>query len=1000
VERFLRWVDASAIPGAYSTPAQRAAQRDHPGDLTHTRIFQASGPHSVTSGRHWPHTKPNQVYQDDEAARERMVAAVAWLLRRGMSRLQDAVLLLLREVAAAEVQPLLALARRALNSFEDFWRSVRWTVAYGPRQTEWRVEDEMKEYGPETNFWLKFRPLLACQHAPRLGPELGGAKAWCNPHAWPRAPRHILSAGAGDDMLYESIVARLWPGVTVVTLDCFQYTEESAFSPPKWGGSEMLMLPVCLSGKDPAYADLAPRQLRERFVTYPQLLADLRARHGVEGFEFIKCNIEASEYPLFADVMQDPDANLRGTLQINIEMHRMGMHDYADVPPSGGRDFNSLLFMQLLWATFLSGGFHPVFVEKWHDRNAAADVVWVNQTFWLHSELDAARTIWDREWPDVPLAESTYPDAAELASQHARGVDPYRAPTATRTLERQQKVTGAAGLENTAALSGGGAMAGSDGTSAVAPAAGASGANKVRKLSAKRLRELKKAPALVMVDPTGCEQCAELLPMWSMIAENFEQLAGRRVPAFRLVCDEDMALCAALDKGSTHPGFVAERRPVFGVHSGEGLEVFTGERNPQALLQWLRQAISQPSTRAQLIGADGDVMPRPGMEEDVMPRPGIEEDVPLSEAEAAAGKRWAQLPVEIVEDLSASDFLARYTNRELPVILRRRHEANDKTRATDIAFLRTECAEGGIHVFERAVGSTAWGGFKGAPVLRRLGDYLDRLEAANDTEHYGFDLKTACDCAALLDRMEQLVYFQADDLLFDLHMPGTNWPSLIVGPAGSRSALHVDTAFLPFWLTLLGGHKTFRVVTRADWRRHLASGKMKQKKKKTSGGESWPPLYETTTGAALRPVEAFDDEWAERELIGRGATVWNGTLEVGDTIYIPTGALHGALNTKGRGAAVALSGNFLDAAHVGQVREQFCQWQTLDVRASNSICARLDHPPSYGDHATAEARATELDTGPRGVRFWDWLLSRPGWCAKYTQPQRACAAASARCPPQ
>ena len=510
VERFLRWVDASAIPGAYSTPAQRAAQREHPGDLTHTRIFQASGPHSVTSGRHWPHTKPNQVYQDDEAARERMVAAVAWLLRRGMSRLQDAVLLLLREVAAAEVQPLLALARRALNSFEDFWRSVRWTVAYGPRQTEWRVEDEMKEYGPETNFWLKFRPLLACQHAPRLGPELGGAKAWCNPHAWPRAPRHILSAGAGDDMLYESIVARLWPGVTVVTPDCFQYTEESAFSPPKWGGSEMLMLPVCLSGKDPAYADLAPRRLRERFVTYPQLLADLQARHGVEGFEFIKCNIEASEYPLFAHVMQDPDANLRGTLQINIEMHRMGMHDYADVPPSGGRDFNSLLFMQLLWATFLSGGFHPVFVEKWHDRNAAADVVWVNQTFWLHSELDAARTIWDRDWPDVPLAESTYPDAAELASQHARGVDPYRAPTATRTLERQQKVTGAAGLENTAALSGGGAMAGSDGTSAAAPAAGASGANKVRKLSAKRLRKLKKAPALVMVDPTGCEQCAEL----------------------------------------------------------------------------------------------------------------------------------------------------------------------------------------------------------------------------------------------------------------------------------------------------------------------------------------------------------------------------------------------------------------------------------------------------------------------------------------------------------
>ena len=37
------------------------------------------------------------------------------------------------------------------------------------------------EYGVETNFWLKFRPYLHCKHTPRLGPELGGMKFWCNP---------------------------------------------------------------------------------------------------------------------------------------------------------------------------------------------------------------------------------------------------------------------------------------------------------------------------------------------------------------------------------------------------------------------------------------------------------------------------------------------------------------------------------------------------------------------------------------------------------------------------------------------------------------------------------------------------------------------------------------------------------------------------------------------------------------------------------------------------
>ena len=143
---FLRWVDASSIPGGYTTTAERAAVTAHPGDLTHTRIFDSDL--SRSDGRPFPHSAPNPVFakgagaSKDErraakAARERMLEAVAWLLRRGMSRLQDAVLPLLagkeeEEMVGAEVALLLSLARRALDSFEDFWHSVRWTVSYGP----------------------------------------------------------------------------------------------------------------------------------------------------------------------------------------------------------------------------------------------------------------------------------------------------------------------------------------------------------------------------------------------------------------------------------------------------------------------------------------------------------------------------------------------------------------------------------------------------------------------------------------------------------------------------------------------------------------------------------------------------------------------------------------------------------------------------------------------------------------------------------------------------
>ena len=62
------------------------------------------------------------------------------------------------------------------------------------------------EYGPETSFWLGFRPSLGCRTLARLGPEVGGPKSWCN-HRYlsseKHAPRYLLSVGSGDDFTYE-----------------------------------------------------------------------------------------------------------------------------------------------------------------------------------------------------------------------------------------------------------------------------------------------------------------------------------------------------------------------------------------------------------------------------------------------------------------------------------------------------------------------------------------------------------------------------------------------------------------------------------------------------------------------------------------------------------------------------------------------------------------------------------------------------------------------------
>ena len=203
---------------------------------------------------------------------------------------------------------------------------------------------------------------------------------------------------------------------------------------------------------------------------------------------------------------------------------------------------------------------------------------------------------------------------------------------------------------------------------------------------------------------------------------------------------------------------------------------------------------------------------------------------------------------------------------------------------------------------------------------------------------------------------------------FDETLPRTNWPSLIVGPGGSRSALHVDTAFLPFWLSLRAGRKLFRVVTRDEWRPRLA--------RPSAAGQ--PPLY-SSDGQALSPVDAFDDGFAERELLGRGAAVWNGTLEAGDAIYLPTGALHGACNYDSAGPAIAITSNFLDGAHAPQVDAEFCAHLWTREGTTRSAAAGA---AAALRRARRRRRGGARRQGERARPFWSWF-GRRGWCGKY-----------------
>ena len=235
--------------------------------------------------------------------------------------------------------------------------------------------------------------------------------------------------------------------------------------------------------------------------------------------------------------------------------------------------------------------------------------------------------------------------------------------------------------------------------------------------------------------------------------------------------------------------------------------------------------------------------------------------------------------------------------------------------------------------------------------------------------------------------------------------------------------MHCDSNFLPFWLTLFTGKKTFRVVTLENFREHLTTvsrtrepaagaaadeqaasrtvpenGKQRKKKttKKVGGtGRILGPLY-TEMGNVVTPEDAFDDATAEREFIARGATVYNATMLPGDTVYVPVGALHGGYNLPEGGIAVALTSNFLDSAHANQVLDQYCL-HNRDAPEQSGICHQLANDPQLRRTSAAVLQAHGNDADGGVFPYWPWYTQQPGFCDKYSNPAANCPAAEARC---
>ncbi|EGB02541.1 hypothetical protein AURANDRAFT_68784, partial [Aureococcus anophagefferens] len=275
---------------------------------------------------------------------------------------------------------------------------------------------------------------------------------------------------------------------------------------------------------------------------------------------------------------------------------------------------------------------------------------------------------------------------------------------------------------------------------------------------------------------------------------------------------------------------------------------------------------------------------------------------------ARCSAELSAIAVESAETLTVKKFRARYVRHQLPVIIRPSLNAPNWTH---LDFKRM-CGAGPITRYEVQPELNQWGGL-GVGVPMELDKMIEELYAKNVRTYYGFGFDLKCGCPPFTEKAELLKVFEEDRYKHS-EFGKSNWPELIVGSRDSFTALHVDKGMMPFWLKLIEGEKDFRVVPLPEWR-----GKL------DGADDAGAPFVGGPFPSLKAPFDAFDDALVERRWIQeRNASVYAGTMEAGDWMYIPVGAFHGAKNNL-RTPSVSMSGNYWDKTHRRQILENFCE---------------------------------------------------------------------------
>lgn len=245
-----------------------------------------------------------------------------------------------------------------------------------------------------------------------------------------------------------------------------------------------------------------------------------------------------------------------------------------------------------------------------------------------------------------------------------------------------------------------------------------------------------------------------------------------------------------------------------------------------------------------------------------------------------------------LHEMSVVRFIKEYSKQKPVVITGAWSEAGwlpeELAKGCPLALIRT---------FKHDADSSEWGKLVQVGV-DPLKDYVAQHFARNIDERpeeklYGFEFSLKFHCPKQLEGLTIPPFLTEDAFHMVGNHTGLGWPSVLVGPKGTETGMHIDTHRLPFWIAVVGepnvGLKKFRIFPHED-QNLMKYGRSTEKANYVFDFDPWSPN--------MRKYPAVADSFAyERDLVS------------GDLLYIPGGSPHAVKNLADN---TGISMNYLD----------------------------------------------------------------------------------------